>query len=155
MSPLRRRNVLVICKGNHCRSPIAALIIAEQAGGTLDVRSAGTRDWHVGKPAHPLMVQAAAGFGHDLSAHRGVLLDQQQIDWADDLLAVDDETADTVQALVGPDRLVRVLGSGITDPWGGEPEDFVRAVAEIHDAARLFDTADQFQEGSAAHEHTG
>ncbi|MGW3076456.1 MULTISPECIES: arsenate-mycothiol transferase ArsC [unclassified Kitasatospora] len=141
MSSPRRRNVLVICKGNHCRSPIAALILAQQAGGTLDVRSAGTRDWHVGKPAHPLMIQAAAGFGYDLTAHRGVLLDRQQLDWADDLLAVDDETADTVRALAGPDRPVRVLGTGITDPWGGELEDYVRAVAEIHDAARLFHTA--------------
>ncbi|MFF2117147.1 low molecular weight phosphotyrosine protein phosphatase [Kitasatospora sp. NPDC058184] len=137
MSPARRK-VLVICKGNHCRSPIAALIIAERAGGKLLVRSAGTENWHVGKPAHPLMIEAAAGFGYDLTAHRGVLLDRQQIDWADDLLAVDGKTADTVQALVGPDRAVRVLGSGIADPWGGEPEGFARAVAEIQDAARPF-----------------
>ncbi|MGW7586792.1 arsenate-mycothiol transferase ArsC [Kitasatospora sp. NPDC054768] len=133
-----RRNVLVICKGNHCRSPIAALIIAERSGGALDVRSAGTRNWHVGKPAHPLMIQAAAGFGYDLTGHRGAVLDRHLISWADDLVAVDEETADTVRALVGPDRPVRVLGSGIADPWGGGLDDFVRAVAEIQDAARPF-----------------
>ncbi|MEU3571300.1 low molecular weight phosphotyrosine protein phosphatase [Kitasatospora sp. NPDC036755] len=138
MTSPRRRTVLVICKGNHCRSPIAALVIAERAGGALLVRSAGTRDWHVGKPAHPLMIQAAAGFGYDLTAHRGVLLDREQIDWADDLLAVDEETADTVRALAGPDRAVCLLGPGITDPWGGGPEDFARAVAEIQNATRLF-----------------
>ncbi|MFD5436515.1 low molecular weight phosphotyrosine protein phosphatase [Kitasatospora sp. NPDC127067] len=137
MSPTRR-NVLVICKGNHCRSPIAALIIAERSGGTLDVRSAGTRDWHVGKPAHPLMIQAASGFGYDLSEHRGAVLDRHLISWADDLVAMDEETADTVRALVGPDRPVHVLGSGISDPWGGGLDDFARAVAEIQDATRLF-----------------
>ncbi|KJS57934.1 hypothetical protein [Streptomyces rubellomurinus] len=137
MSPARRR-VLVICKGNHCRSPIAALVIAERSGGTLDVRSAGTRNWHVGKPAHPLMIQAAAGFGYDLSKHRGVLLDRELLDWADDLLTVDEETAEAVQALVGPEHPVRLLGSGIADPWGGELEDFSRAVLEIQDATRLF-----------------
>ncbi|MFJ6380827.1 low molecular weight phosphatase family protein [Kitasatospora sp. NPDC092039] len=115
MSPARRK-VLVICKGNHCRSPIAALIIAERSGGALDVRSAGIRDWRVGKPAHPLMIQAAAGFGYDLTDHRGAFLDEEQLDWADDLLAVDDETAGAVRALVGPDRPVLILGSGITDP---------------------------------------
>ncbi|MDY0810724.1 low molecular weight phosphotyrosine protein phosphatase [Kitasatospora purpeofusca] len=135
---LTRRKVLVICRGNHCRSPIAALVIAERAGGTLDVRSAGTRDWHVGKPAHPLMVQAAAGFGYDLTEHRGAFLDRELLDWADDLLVVDEETAATVQALVDPDRPVRILGEGIVDPWGGELPDFARAVSEIQDATRLF-----------------
>ncbi|MFI5617424.1 low molecular weight phosphatase family protein [Streptomyces sp. NPDC051567] len=139
MSPTRRK-VLVICKGNHCRSPIAALIIAERAGGTLDVRSAGTRDWHVGKPAHPLMIQAAAAFGYDLTGHRGVFLDKKQLDWADDLLVVDEETAEAVQpvTLVGPGRPVHILGGGIADPWGGVLEDFARAVAEIQDATKLF-----------------
>ncbi|MER7705086.1 low molecular weight phosphotyrosine protein phosphatase [Kitasatospora sp. NPDC097605] len=137
MTPTRRK-VLVICKGNHCRSPIAALIIAERAGGTLDVRSAGTRDWHVGKPAHALMIQAAAGFGYDLTEHRGVFLDAAQLAWADDLLAVDEETAEAVQALAGPDRPVRILGSGIADPWGGELKDFARAVLEIQDVTRPF-----------------
>ncbi|KJS51104.1 hypothetical protein VM98_38975, partial [Streptomyces rubellomurinus subsp. indigoferus] len=42
--------------------------------------SAVTRDWHVGKPAHPLMIQAAAGFGYDLSKRRGVLLDRELLD---------------------------------------------------------------------------
>lgn len=140
MSPARRK-VLVICKGNHCRSPIAALIIAERSGGTLDVRSAGIRDWHVGKPAHPLMIHAAAGFGYDLTDHRGAFLDEEQLDWADDLLAVDDETAGAVRALVGPDRPVLILGSGITDPWGAELKDFARAVSEIQDATRLFHAA--------------
>ncbi|MFG2847384.1 hypothetical protein ACGF12_30065, partial [Kitasatospora sp. NPDC048296] len=69
MTPAHRRKVLVICKGNHCRSPIAALIIAERSAGALDVRSAGTRNWHVNKPAHPLMIEAAAAFGYDLTSH--------------------------------------------------------------------------------------
>ncbi|MFJ2778557.1 low molecular weight phosphatase family protein [Kitasatospora sp. NPDC087315] len=134
----RRKRVLVVCKGNHCRSPIAALIIAERSGGALDVRSAGTRDWHVGKPAHPLMIEAASAFGYDLTGHRGRFLDEGLLGWADDVIAVDDETALAVEAVVGPDRPVRILGSGITDPWGGGPEDFAAAVLEIQEATALF-----------------
>ncbi|MFJ1704532.1 hypothetical protein [Streptomyces sp. CB03911] len=138
MSPAgTRRRVLVVCKGNICRSPIAALIIAERSGGTLDVRSAGTRDWHVGKPAHPLMIEAAAAFGYDLTGHRGALLDTELINWADDLVAVDGETAKAVETLA-PGRTVRMLGTGIADPWGGTPEDFARAVHDIQEATRLF-----------------
>ncbi|MGA5823439.1 low molecular weight phosphotyrosine protein phosphatase [Kitasatospora sp. NPDC094028] len=128
----------MICKGNHCRSPIAALIIAERSGGTLAVRSAGTRDWHVGKPAHPRMIEAAAAFGYDLTAHRGVLLDEDGLSWADDLVAVDEETAHAVETLVGPARPVRILGTGITDPWGKEPEAFAHAIIQIQEATALF-----------------
>ncbi|MFE4971535.1 low molecular weight phosphatase family protein [Kitasatospora sp. NPDC056651] len=131
------RRVLVVCKGNHCRSPIAALILAERSGRALDVRSAGTRDWHVGKPAHPLMIEAAAAFGYDLTAHRGRLLDDELLGWAHDLVAVDDETALAVEVAAGPHRPVRILGSGITDPWGGGPEDFAAAVLEIQEATAL------------------
>ncbi|MFD4660471.1 low molecular weight phosphatase family protein [Kitasatospora sp. NPDC058444] len=137
----RRRRVLVVCQGNHCRSPIAALIIAQRSGGALDVRSAGTRDWHVGKPAHPLMIEAAAAFGYDLTGHRGRLLDEELLGWADDVIAVDDETALAVEVVVGPDLPARLLGSGITDPWGGGPEDFAAAVLEIQEATALFQAA--------------
>lgn len=128
----------MVCKGNHCRSPIAALILAQRSGGALDVRSAGTRDWHVGKPAHPLMIEAAAAFGYDLTGHRGRLLDAGLLRWADDLIAVDDDTGLAVETAAGPDRPVRILGSGITDPWGGGPEDFAAAVLEIQEATALF-----------------
>jgi protein-tyrosine phosphatase len=136
----RPRRVLVVCKGNHCRSPIAAVIIAERAGGAVEARSAGTRNWHVGKPAHPLAIEAAASFGYDLTEHRGRLLNEELLSWADDLIAVDAETTLSVEALVGPDRPVSILGEGITDPWGGGPEDFTRTVLAIQDAASLFYT---------------
>ncbi|MFF9566920.1 low molecular weight phosphatase family protein [Streptomyces sp. NPDC014685] len=137
----RPRRVLVVCKGNHCRSPIAAMMIAERSEGALEARSAGTHDWHVGKPAHPLVIEAAAAFGHDLTEHRGRLLDEDLLSWADDLLAVDAETALAVEALVGPDRPVSILGKGIPDPWGGGPEDFTRAVLEIQEATSPSHTA--------------
>jgi protein-tyrosine phosphatase len=138
VNPAHRRKVLVICKGNHCRSPIAALIIAERSAGALDVRSAGTRNWHVNKPAHPLMIEAAAALGYDLTSHRGALLDDGLLHWADDLVAVDGETARAVEELTGPNRQVRILGSGITDPWGGQPEDFARTIVETQKATAHF-----------------
>ncbi len=134
----RPRKVLVVCKGNHCRSPIAALIISERSGGTLDVRSAGTCDWHVGKPAHPLMIEAAASFGYDLTSHHGSVLDDELLAWADDLIAVDEETVQAMRAQIGPERPVLILGSGITDPWKGEPGDFAKTIVEIQEATAHF-----------------
>ncbi|TQF05899.1 low molecular weight phosphotyrosine protein phosphatase [Kitasatospora acidiphila] len=137
----RRRRVLVICKGNHCRSPIAALVIAEQSGSTLDVRSAGLRNWHVGKPAHPLMIEAAAALGYDLTHHRGQILDEGLLAWADDLIAVDEETAQAVQYLAGPNRPVHTLAPGIADPWGGGPDDFTNTILEIQRTVALLHEA--------------
>lgn len=133
----RPRRVLVVCKGNHCRSPIAAVIIAERSGGTLEVRSAGDPRLAC-RQARP----SPGGGGRRrlrLRPHRapGLLPWTRTFSWADDLIAVDDETALAVEALAGPGRPVSVLGEGITDPWGGGPGDFARTVLKIQEVTGM------------------
>ncbi|WP_432280631.1 low molecular weight phosphatase family protein [Streptomyces luomodiensis] len=43
----RPRRLLTVCLGNHCRSPLAALILGELGGPAVEVHSAGTQ---VGRP---------------------------------------------------------------------------------------------------------
>ncbi|MBW7456736.1 low molecular weight protein-tyrosine-phosphatase [Paenibacillus sepulcri] len=50
-------SVLFVCLGNICRSPMAEAVFRHQlvqAGleGVIAVDSAGTGDWHLGKPPH-------------------------------------------------------------------------------------------------------
>ena len=56
--------VCFVCTGNICRSPMAAVVLAELAGATpladgsllgehLVVSSAGTSGWHAGEPMDP------------------------------------------------------------------------------------------------------
>ena len=62
--------VLTVCLGNICRSPTAEAALreaAEQEGTELAVRSAGTGDWHVGRPPDERMRRAAAAEGLNLS----------------------------------------------------------------------------------------
>ncbi|MFI9272786.1 low molecular weight phosphatase family protein [Kitasatospora sp. NPDC052896] len=56
MTGERPRRVLVICKGNICRSPTAAAMLAARLGDRAEVRSAGTHGRYAGEPAHPLMI---------------------------------------------------------------------------------------------------
>ena len=66
--------ILFVCLGNICRSPTAEGVFrhrAVQAGLTsLQVDSAGTAGWHVGKAPDPRTVAAAQRRGYDLSALR-------------------------------------------------------------------------------------
>ena len=61
--PLR---LLTVCLGNICRSPTAEAALVEAAaavGVAVEVRSAGTGDWHVGHPPDPRMRAAADRVG--------------------------------------------------------------------------------------------
>jgi protein-tyrosine phosphatase len=65
--------ILFVCLGNICRSPAAEGVtraMAAARGIDVALDSAGTGDWHVGKPPHPPMVAAARARGWDLSALR-------------------------------------------------------------------------------------
>lgn len=118
------RHVLVVCMGNYCRSPLAALLISATSDGAIEAKSAGLRDWHVGEAAHPLMVTTAADLGYDLTRHRGAELTPELIEWADALVAVDDETARAL-AERAPGRPVHVLAA-----WSRRPVQ--AATASVH-----------------------
>lgn len=62
--------ILAVCLGNICRSPTAEAALreaADESGLDLDIRSAGTGDWHVGHPPDARMREAAAALGLTLS----------------------------------------------------------------------------------------
>jgi protein-tyrosine phosphatase len=63
-------NILMVCLGNICRSPLAEGImqhLVAQKGLSWTIDSAGTGNWHVGKPPHHGSVNIARKFGVDIS----------------------------------------------------------------------------------------
>ncbi|MEU6172935.1 low molecular weight protein-tyrosine-phosphatase [Streptantibioticus parmotrematis] len=131
--------LLTVCLGNHCRSPLAAAVLARRGGPAVEVRSAGIRDKWTGEPAHPAMVNAAAARGYDLSAHRGRPVNRALLEWADVVLAMDAGNLAALHRLADP-RILPKLGlylgnRDVPDPWGQEGEAFAHVAALIDDGA--------------------
>lgn len=85
--------ILFVCLGNICRSPTAEGVFrcrARQAGLTaLQIDSAGTAGWHIGKAPDPRTVAAAKRRGYDLSALRARQIRAADFDNFDLVLAMD------------------------------------------------------------------
>lgn len=128
--------ILFVCLGNICRSPTAEAVTrhkAREAGLEVEIDSAGTGNWHVGKPPHPPMIRAADRRGYDLSRLRARQIRPEDFETFDLILVADRENLEDVEALrpVGAETPVRLFApyaggadADIPDPYfsgGFEP----------------------------------
>ncbi|MEN0105530.1 MAG: low molecular weight protein-tyrosine-phosphatase [Pseudomonas sp.] len=96
--------VLFVCLGNICRSPSAEGVFRQQvlrAGleGLVEIDSAGTGPWHVGKPADSRASAAALQRGYDLSSLRGRQVSRADFERFDLILAMDHSNYADLKAL--------------------------------------------------------
>ncbi len=64
-------NVLMVCLGNICRSPLAEGILANKLPkNQFKIASAGTSDYHIGRPADPRSISVAKKYKIDIVAKR-------------------------------------------------------------------------------------
>lgn len=88
--------VLFVCLGNICRSPSAHGVfqqLVDKAGlqHKIEVDSAGTGEWHVGKPPDKRAIAAASKRGYDLSPLRARQFRADDLQQFDYVLAMDQE----------------------------------------------------------------
>nr|NLI51552.1 low molecular weight phosphatase family protein [Propionibacterium sp.] len=97
--PPGRVRILTVCSGNICRSPAAALLLADAFGEAVDVASAGT----IARPGLPVSPEMAQLLADDLvpsHAFRSRRLGERAIEDADLVLALTREHRSRVVALV-------------------------------------------------------
>ncbi len=86
--------VLFVCTGNICRSPTAEGVfrgLVESAGlvESIEVDSAGTAHWHVGRAPDPRSAETARRRGIDIDRLRGRQVDDGDFEYFDYILAMD------------------------------------------------------------------
>jgi len=99
-------NVLFVCLGNICRSPMAEAVFQKMVNDaalqdTVTVDSAGTSNWHVGEAAHPGTRRVLALHGIKYVGRARAVGWQEVIDPNSYVIAVDTSTMRDLQRRYG------------------------------------------------------
>ncbi|MGF1472143.1 MAG: low molecular weight protein-tyrosine-phosphatase [Rubrobacteraceae bacterium] len=143
-------NVLFVCMGNICRSPMAQaafekLLRQEGLEDEISVDSAGTGSWHVGQPPDTRAQESAARRNLDLAHQRARQVTPEDCRKFDYLIVMDRDNHQSVSALCrgsGPKaRLFLEFAESsarqeVPDPYYGGPDGFERALDLVEEAAR-------------------
>jgi len=114
--------ILFVCLGNICRSPAAEAVLRARSNAPCD--SAGTGDWHIGKPPYRPMLEALSARGIDGSPLRARLFQAADFDRFDLILAMDGQNLRDIEALRVGDTPVRLLTAYLADAPDDVPDPY-------------------------------
>lgn len=133
-------NIMTVCTGNICRSPLAAAELRQKLSGNFIIRSSGLAAV-VGSPAEETASRIAKNRGLDLSEHVGTQMDDELARENDLILVMTHAHKEEIEQSY-PEARGRVFllghwGAGeVPDPYGG-PESLYQAVdRQVQEAVR-------------------
>ena len=118
--------VLFVCVGNQGRSVMAERLFRRAVAGRHEARSAGSKP---GTAVHPQVLEALAEIGIDAGDHVPHKLDDEDVEWADVVVATCDDACPVI-----PGK--RYISWQLPDPKQ-EPLERVREIRD--EIARLVD----------------
>ena len=141
--------VLFCCTANICRSPTAEVMFRDKAtrAGIIDlleIDSAATHDYRLGEPPAAQAQLAASRRGYDLSALRARLVNRDDLESFEYILAMDmgnltvlhklgdEDLWDKPRLMMSYSKIYKVRE--VPDPYSGGPEGFELALDMLESA---------------------
>jgi len=119
---------------------------AARRGLDLTVDSAGTGDWHIGKPPDPRAQAEALRHGIDISAYRARQVEGLDFTRFSHILALDHHNLADLKAIAPPgrsaalslllDHVAGMEGQAVADPYFGDASGFAETWRQVSLAAR-------------------
>lgn len=147
---MKKISILFVCMGNICRSPTAEGVFREKLKQTglsdlVKIDSAGTHDYHIGRPPDNRAQDAAGKRGYDLSDLRGRQVNAEDFEAFDFILAMDKDNLTILTEQCPPHlqhKIRRLLSFSqrftdldVPDPYYGGKTGFDQVLDMVEDAA--------------------
>jgi len=147
---MSKTKILFVCMGNICRSPTAEGVFRDKVklaglGENVEIDSAGTHDYHIGRPPDGRAQDAASKRGYDLSDLRGRQINAKDFEAFDFILAMDKDNLAILREQCPPHwqhKVRRLLSFSrhftdldVPDPYYGGKAGFDQVLDMVEDAA--------------------
>ena len=143
-------NILIVCLGNICRSPLAEGILqdmADKAGLPWKIDSAGTNGFHSGEAPHQLSIKVAAENGIDISSQRSRIFVREDMTRFDRIYAMAADVLEEMKSIAGRsfeeqktclflEELYPGKNRDVPDPWYGPETGYHEVFALISQASK-------------------
>ena len=125
-------NILFVCTGNTCRSPMAEGYLRSKGidGVTVSSRGLAADGSPVSLNSKTVMAEA----GIDISSHISKQITDSDISLADKIICLSPSHKAVLLSAGVPENKLFILGSGISDPFGGDIDVYRRCRDEIFTA---------------------
>ncbi len=148
---MNTHRILFVCMGNICRSPTAEGVFRKLVGkngviNQFEIDSAGTGDWHIGRPADTRAQQAASARNIDISRHRARQVCVADTTYYDSIISMDNDNQQQLLTLADASHhhKIRLLLTyadeshpiEVPDPYYGGENGFDRVLDLITDACQ-------------------
>ena len=131
-------NILFVCTGNTCRSPMAAAIMDKLCkDDCLDVtvNSAGLLAKN-GEPATYEAIEAVKKYDIDLSGHTSKQITQKLINESDIIIAMTDSHKMLLDTIAGEKTAtiseLSDINGEISDPYGGDLQEYIDTCDKLY-----------------------
>jgi protein-tyrosine-phosphatase len=134
LNPWRKKNILFVCTGNTCRSPMAQELMRMKLNlfgkRRYVVSSAGTGAID-GEPASKNAQAALKGIGLDLSSHKSRKLTPELAQKADLVVGLTQNHAKRVRELAPGVKVTTISDKDVCDPFGRDEATYSQCALEI------------------------